>query len=598
MPTVLDGFFAHGRERPHAPCWQFRPIDSPSWRTMTWGEAGRAVGTIARWLRERGVSAGDRVALWSSTRVEWTIWDLAILSVGAVTVPVYQNLPFAQAAFVINEPACRLLIAERPRMAGEPDVVAACARACTALEGVVMIEDHVPSPGILPAWSHAAILNAETSVASADPMAVPPRADQLATIVYTSGTTGTPKGVELTHDNLHAEVEGLRAILPFPHEWIGLMFLPLAHIVARAMQMFQIAHGFIAAYAEGIEKVPENLLTVRPHFFAAVPRLYEKMHERIRAQLTKAPAPKRAFFAWAHTVGAAVSHYRQRHQRVPLRFAVPHAVARLAFLPVKRKLGGRLAYAISGGAPLGKELAKYFHAMGVTILEGYGLTETTAAVTINHPDDFRFGTIGKPLAGVHVRLAEDGEILVKGRTVFRGYYQRPQETRAAFDREGWFCTGDIGEFSRDGFLRITDRKKDLIKTSGGKYIAPQPIETLVKQDPLVGDIVVYGDRQKYLTALITLNREAAVRWAKEYGLAVEDWGALTRHPTLHAAIQAVIDRVNRQLASFETIKRFAVLDHEFSLEGGELTPTLKVKRRVAYDRYQHVLQSMYEETGT
>lgn len=591
MQTVLAAFERHVIGRPDAPCWQYKEPGG-AWRTLTWAEAGARVATAAQWLIERDLKPGDRVALWSATRVEWTVWDLAILSAGAVTVPIYQNLPVAQAAFIINEPQCRFLVLER---AYQPDLPQQIGQQCPQLEGIVLLEGEAITTK-LPVWKNGELLNVARHGApdvAARREAIRP--ETLATIVYTSGTTGTPKGVELTHDNVASEVEGLQQVLAFPAHYVGLMFLPLAHIVARAMQMHQIAQGCVGAYAESIEKMPENLHEVRPHYFAAVPRLYEKMHARVQDQLAAGPAWKRRFFAWALQVGEQAGRCRRLHQTPPLGVRVRLPIARAAFRPLQEKLGGRLVCAISGGAPLAEPLAKFFHAAGVLVIEGYGLTETTAAVTINRLGDFHFGTVGKPLTGVQIRLADDGEILAKGRIVMRGYFQRPEETAAVLDAEGWFRTGDIGDFSRDGFLRITDRKKDLIKTSAGKYIAPQPIEALLKSHPFISDVVVHGDRQKYLTALLTLNREAVDQFAAREGIATGNWREVTQHPKVRAAVQGIVEEKNRQLASFETIKRFTILDHDFSLEEGQLTPTMKVKRQAAYERYRALFEAMYRE---
>lgn len=603
MQTVLDAFFRHVAEQPDAPCWHYKDPVTASWRTCSWREAGRRVTRCAQWLIERGIKPGDRVAIWSATRVEWTTWDLAILAIGAVTVPIYQNLPLTQAAFILNEPQCRYLVLER---AFQPTLLREVERVAPHLEGVVLLEGFGETDK-LPVWKNGELVmlegaNARHGKGSAHAGATEVevrrahlRASQLATLVYTSGTTGTPKGVELTHDNFLAEVEGLADAVPFPQHYVGLMFLPLAHIVARAMQMYQIVNGWVAAYAESLEKVAENLLTVRPHFFVSVPRLYEKVYQRVQDQLAQAPAWKRRFFQWAVRVEEQVARCRRRRQAVPWGLVWRHPIARAVFRPLRARMGGRLVCAISGGAPLAESLAKFFHAAGILILEGYGLSETTAAVTINRVGDLHFGTVGKPLKDVQLRLADDGEILVKGRVVGRGYFQRPEETAAVFDADGWFRTGDIGGFSREGFLRITDRKKDLIKTSGGKYIAPQPIEAMLKSSAYIADIIVHGDRQKYLTALLTLNREPVQQFAAREGIVESEWKGLTQHPKVRALIQQIIDGANQRLASFETIKQFTILDHDFTLEGGELTPTLKVKRQAAYERYKGVFEKMYAQ---
>ncbi|MBI4224624.1 MAG: long-chain fatty acid--CoA ligase, partial [Deltaproteobacteria bacterium] len=388
----------------------------------------------------------------------------------------------------------------------------------------------------------------------------------LATIVYTSGTTGASKGVLLTHRNLLAEVRGLQQVFPFGPDTIGLMCLPLAHVIARAMQFFALAQGCQSAFAESLEKLPQNLKEVRPHFMAAVPRLLEKSHEKVQERLAQtSPLLKKMFF-------------------------FPFLLAR----KVRAGFGGRLKWIISGGAPLSKEIAQFFFQMGILVLEGYGLTETFAAVTINRPDDFRFGTIGKPLEGIRVKINAEGEIGVKGDTVFSGYLGLQGETEKSFDPEGWFLTGDIGEFTPDGFLKITDRKKDIIVTSSGKNIAPQNIEGRLVQSPYIQQAFVYGDRQRFLSALVTLNWTAVEDFAKKEGIAVEAGEALAKNERIFQLIEGEIERINGSLSRFETVKKFAILPDNFSMESGELTPTLKIKRKVVAERYKEILENFYQ----
>ncbi len=571
------------------PCWRFK--DDSGWRTVTWQEMATQVHRLAAWLRVHGLQPGERVALWSSTRWEWSLVDLAVLVAGGVTVPVYHTLPVEQTEVLVREPECRFLFTERPY---HPQFANELAALQLPLRHIVWF-DAVATVGAIAGITLASILSTAWAGESAGEAAWNARDEsQLASIVYTSGTTGTPKGVELTLANFRAEIAGLTQALPFQAGDECLMFLPLAHIVARAVQFFQLCQGCVGVYAESMDRLGQNIQDTRPHFFVGVPRVFEKIQARLLDHLAHQPRWKQRVFAWALEVGKARGKYQQQHRSVPWGIRCKAFFARWIVRPVQARFGGRLRLVISGGAPLGKEVAEFFDALGLTILEGYGLTETTAAVTINRPDDYRFGSVGKPLAGVQVHIAEDGEVMVKSPTIFRGYYQRPQDTDDVISREGWFHTGDIGEFTRDGFLRITDRKKDLIKTSGGKFIAPQPIENALKQSPYISDAVVHGDREKFLTALITLDRPTVERFAEGEGLAIDSWSTIIQHPRVVGLVQRVVDDVNQHLARWETIKRFSILERDFAIENGELTPTLKVRRKITYQRYKKFFDQMYQ----
>lgn len=589
MSTLLEQFHHNVARLGDAPCWQYKDAGG-AWCALSWREVAARVHTLAAWYQVRGIRPGDRVAIMGSTRWEWSLADLAALHVGAVTVPVYHTLPFDQASFIINEPQCRLLVVER---VPATDFKADLQRTCPALEGILAMtgEEGCSRNGGLPVWVLPEILQTPATAPVPGPVR---HANDLISLVYTSGTTGRPKGVELTLGNFTHEVRALHEIFQFHTEHVGLMFLPLAHIVGRVLQFFQLWVGCTGAYAESIEKLGDNIRETRPHFFAAVPRVYEKIQSRLQHQVTQLPPLKQKLFRWAMAVGAQAAACVSARRPVPFVLRLQHAVARKILAPVHTKMGGRLLYVISGGAPLARETAEFFHALGLLILEGYGMTETSGAVAINHPDDFRFGTVGKILDGVEVKIADDGEICLRGPVILRGYYQRPDDNTALFSGDGWFHTGDIGEL-QDGFLRITDRKKDLIKTSGGKYVAPQPIENRLKQSPYISDAILHGDRRRYVTALVTLDPDAVAVFAREHSLPTDRWDTLVRHPKVVELVQAAIDKVNGGLASFETIKQFRILPQQFAMESGELTPTMKVKRAVAYDRYKNLFEQMYQE---
>jgi long-chain acyl-CoA synthetase len=419
----------------------------------------------------------------------------------------------------------------------------------------------------------------------------------VATIVYTSGTTGPPKGVVQSHGNHLATLEAIEAagLMRFSDpEEVDFLFLPLAHSFARAAEYLATYAGSTTVFAQSIDTVASDLRETRPTVMAAVPRIFEKLYARVMAQREAAGLFGRLIFDWAVKVGRNKSRRLQRRDPVPPWVELQVRLADLlVFRRIREALGGRIRFLISGGAPLARDIQEFFHAAGILILEGYGLTETTPILTVNRPDRYKFGTVGLPIEGVTLRLAEDGEILAKGPNVALGYFERPEETAAAWDSEGWFHTGDIGELDEDGFLRITDRKKDLIKTSGGKYVAPQKIENLLKTQPHISQAVVIGDNRKYCVALITLDLEEVSRWAAGVGIAVDDPRELARHPRVVELIDKEVQETNRRLASYESIKSFRILPGDFSQETGELTPSLKVKRKVVSQKYADLIEEMY-----
>ncbi|MGB7970748.1 MAG: long-chain fatty acid--CoA ligase, partial [Candidatus Deferrimicrobiaceae bacterium] len=416
------------------------------------------------------------------------------------------------------------------------------------------------------------------------------------TIIYTSGTTGPPKGVVILHSNVAFDVTATRSVCSFPKGDIMLLFLPLAHVLGRFEHFLSFDAMAVTAFARGVQTVAEDLPAVRPHIMVSVPRLYEKFYAAVLAKVHEEGGLKKRIFLWALSVGREVSIRKQRNEPVTGWLSVKFSLAdRLVFGKIRGRLGGRLRFFVSGGAPLAREIAEFFHAMGILILEGYGLTETPSVVSAQSMDQFKFGTVGKPLPGTEVRIASDGEILIRGPHVFKEYYRNPEATREAIDPEGWFHSGDIGTLDADGFLRITDRKKDIIVTSGGKNVAPQNVENMLKNDKFVSQAFVYGDRMKYLTALITLSGEDIVKWAEQNDIPERDLVLLARNPVVEAMMRSRVDEINRQLATFEQVKKFVLLGADFTQETGELTPTLKVKRKVVIKKYGNLLDALYEK---
>lgn len=584
--SILTQFRRNALRFGDQPCFHFKK--GGRWSVLTWVDAEELVRRYALGFSALGLTKGKRAALLSQTRVEWTLLDLGLLASQAVTVPLYATLSPDQIAYILEDSQAELLIVEN-------------------------LKQWERIRGILKDWKYPVVLiegEGECFISLAQLIELGKKIPvnqyddslrmiqmvETASIIYTSGTTGIPKGSLITHRNIIAEVEGLQEIFPFDSSQIGFLCLPLAHVIARAMQFYQLAQGCQAAYAESIDAIPANLQEVRPHFMAGVPRLFEKSYEKINQRLAQSSSLRKKIFDWGLGVGKTMSESQQKKWKIPWwRYGI-HTLARLlVFRKVRRGFGGRMEVLISGGAPLSKAIAQFFHALGMLIIEGYGLTETFAAIALNRLDDFRFGTVGKPLEGVRLKIAEDGEICAKGDTIFAGYLNKKEETEAAFDKEGWFLTGDIGEFTKDGFLRITDRKKDIIVTAGGKNIAPQAIENLLQQNPYIQQAMIHGDGRKFLSALITLNWEVIEEYAKQQQIAYRSQRDLANDPKIVALVQKEVDKCNQTLSSFENIRKFAILEGTFSVESGELTPTMKVKRKFVGNKYKNILDRFYGE---
>jgi long-chain acyl-CoA synthetase len=568
-----------------------------AWVTVTYRELGEMVREVALGLLALGRQKGDAVALLSASRAEWVQADFAIYSAGGVTVPIYPTYPPELIAYVVNDSGARTLIVEDPTQLAK----ALEARPkMPGLEHLIVIAGYeAPQPPeTVMTWEALRRLGRDKADALRGTLTdrvASVKADDVATIVYTSGTTGPPKGVVQTHANHVASLKSSGQATPVMEGWTHLLFLPLAHSFARLESYLGVYHGLTSAFAENLEKLGDNLRETRPHFICSVPRVFEKVYAKILAGVEAGSPVKRKIFNWAIGVGREVSRHQQRGQPLPTGLNAKRAIAeKLVFSKLHAALGGRLEWAVSGGAPLSRDIAEFFHAAGILILEGYGLTETCPVLTFNRPEKFKFGSVGQALPGVELRIAEDGEILARGANIAtRGYYKQPDATAAVFEPSGWFHTGDIGHLDPDGFLYITDRKKDLIVTAGGMNIAPQNIENLLKADPFISQAMVYGDRRPYPVALITVAPEELQKFAREQGILTTDPGLLAKHPKIVERVARTVEDKNTHLQSYAKIKKFTVLPTDFSQDGGELTPTLKVKRRVVSDKYREVIEELY-----
>ena len=565
------------------------------WLALSSDEFKRAVEETSAGLRALGIEAGDRVAILSENRPEWAIADLASLCAGAVDATVYATLTATQVQYILEDSESRLVFVSSAAQAAK---IAELRERLPRLAHVVSFD--VPAPaGTLPI---ATLREQGRELLAREPDAVRQRAalvqpDDLATLIYTSGTTGDPKGVMLTHGNLlHNILEAEKIFPAVDQSWTALSFLPLCHSFERtAGHNFMLLRGVTIAYAESVEKVPENMQEVRPHIMCSVPRLYEKMYARVNEKVAADPPLRQKIFRWAIGVGREIfAHTLAGSRPGPLLKAKFALADRLVFSKIKERTGGRLQLFISGGAPLAREIAEFFGAAGMLVCEGYGLSETSPVITCNRPGAVRPGSVGLPLAQVEVKIAEDGEILTRGPHVMKGYFKKPEATAEAIEPDGFFHTGDVGYLDPDGFLVITDRKKDIIVTSGGKNIAPQPIENRLKTNKFFGEVVMIGNKRNFASALVVPNFEQLEPWARAQGLPAGSREELVARPEVAAHYMGLLNAMTADLAQFEKIKKIALLTKEFSQDSGELTPTLKVKRRVVEERYKARIDAMYQ----
>jgi long-chain acyl-CoA synthetase len=568
---------------------------SGDWFALSYRELADRVQDLSLGLAELGIQPGDRVAILSENRPEWAIADYACLTARCTDVPIYPTLPSKQAEHNLRDSgAAAVFVSSRLQM----EKVLAARERLPGLRHVIAFDEDARGPGVLGLDQvYACGRSARSRRASwqADALTVGP--DDLATLIYTSGTTGEMKGVMLTHGNIASNVTTCCSLFTFGQDDECLSFLPLSHIFERMFGHYSMFHsGVVINYAENVDTVAADMQRWRPTLMASVPRLYEKIYGRVLEQVRAGSRLRQEIFFWSKSVGEISVERRLAGQRLSPALAIRRWLAdRLVFSKLRARTGGRIRFFISGGAPLSADIAKFFHAAGMPILEGYGLTETSPVIAVNTFQSTKLGTVGLPIPGVEVKIAPDGEVLTRGPNVMAGYYGKPEATADALDPERWFHTGDIGLVDEEGFLRITDRKKDIIVTAGGKNIAPQPIENLVKTSKFVSNAVMLGDRRRFPIMLIVPNLQPLAAWAAQQGIRAEDAATLLVIPEVQHKMEREVRTTLRDLASFEVPKKLLLLPTDFSVETGELTPTLKIKRRVVEQRHREAIEALYAE---
>ncbi len=590
ISTINDLFLrVAAAANPRAILWQ---DEFGLWQPISSNQIYQRVRALAAALQRNGAKKGDRIGLISENRWEWAISDFAVLAIGAADVPIYPTLTGEQIAELFRDAGCRIAIVSTRQQYEKLSAV----RAQTGLENIIVMDSPPPSGaiGLSELLAGCDDLDAQRDpvfdalVRSADPR-------EIATLIYTSGTTGEPKGVVLTHGNFAANQNITAVDFGFSPKDVCISFLPLSHVTARALDYVMYNAGAQVAYCSQFDKLPQAMREVRPTVIVGVPRVYEKIRQAVEQKSAASPI-KKHILAWAIRVGSGHAD-TVYHGRKPssLRWKLAN---KLVYSKVGEAFGGRVRVFVSGGAPLGIDTAKWFASAGVALREGYGLTETSPVIALNTPLRQRMGSTGMPLSNIELKLAEDGELLVRGPSIFSGYWKKPAATAECFDSEGWFRTGDIAHIDADGFLYITDRKKEMLKTSGGKLVAPQPIENKLKNSFLVAQAALVGDRHKFICALISPNFAALEGWATNHGISVESRAELVTDPSVVALYAEIVREVNGTLANFETLKRFRIVAEEWTQESGELTPSMKLKRRVLTAQYATVIAELYADEAT
>ena len=564
---------------------QYQPISTE--------EFARRVRNISSGLKTLGLNKGDKLVILSENRPEWVMVDVATVCSSGVVVPVYTNLTPDQIRYIINDSQARFLVCSNLKLWQK---IASIRPELSLVEKFILIEG--PAPAGVMSLEEVEKSGEEYNLSHPDDfdrMALSILPDDLATIIYTSGTTGVPKGAMLSHHNLVNNIETLHTLVDFNSGDRALSFLPLSHVLERMCTHAWLYVGACIAYAESLDTVADNLMEVRPTIMVGVPRFFDKFYAAVIDSVLASPNLQRKIFFWALEVGRKYVQLKLNHRQLPawLKFRYQLA-ARLVFSKIVERTGGRVRFFVSGGAPLSKEIAEFFYALGILVIEGYGLTETSPVISLNTLTDFKFGTVGKILPVEEVKFAPDGEILVRGPNVMKGYFNKEAETKEAFE-EGWFKTGDVGYLDQEGFLVITDRKKDIIVTSGGKNVAPQPIENALAASPYIANAVVVGDRRKFVSALIVPDFEKLKKYAAENDITFSSDKELVEKPEIYEFFMKETNRLTPHLASYEKIKKIIIIDRDFEIEAGEMTPTLKVRRKVVEEKYKPLIDRLYAD---
>ncbi len=567
------------------------------WNDISWNQVKTIVEQVGLGLVDLGVQQKDNVCLLSENRPEWAHADLGIISAGGVNVPIYATNTPQQVEYIINDAQAKFIFVSSKL---QLDKVMKIRGNVPNLKKVIMLDalDANPAPGFVMTLDELKKMGKpekDKKILESRHQAIQP--DDIITIIYTSGTTGDPKGAMITHKNILSNCEDIATYVPLNDTFVALSFLPLSHVFERTAGYYgMMFYGATIAYAESIDKIVDNMAEVRPLIMVSVPRVYEKMYAKIIEGVEAGSPSKKKIFYWAVATGKQTIPYRLGGKALPIGLSIKYALAKkLVFSKIKAILGGRLLFFVSGGAPLSKELGEFFFAADVAIIEGYGLTETSPILTVNPYGKMKFGTAGKPIPNCEIKIAPDGEILARGPMIMKGYFKKPEATAEAIEKDGYFHTGDIGFLDNEGYLHITDRKKDLIVTAGGKNIAPQPIENSLKMNRYIEQVAMIGDKKPYCVALVVPKFDAIESYAKQNNIVYKNRKELVEHPRIIEIIQNAIDSVNASLAKYETIKKIRILPNEFTQETGELTPTLKVKRRVIMEKYKDLIEELYAQ---
>lgn len=568
-----------------------------TWLDISWNQMKEAAELIGFGLVELGLKQKDTICLLSENRPEWAHADLGIISAGGVNVPIYATNTPQQVQYIINDAEAQYILVSNKLQLEKIMKI----RANTPKLKKVIILDQIdtnPAPGFVITLDELKKMGntpKDKGILETRYQATQP--DDLITIIYTSGTTGDPKGAMLTHKNMLSNCEDIATYVPINDTFIVLSFLPLSHVFERTAGYYaMLFYGATIAYAESIDKIVDNMAEIKPYAMVSVPRVYEKMYGKIIEGAEAGSPTKKKIFYWALDTGKQTMPYKLAGKPLPMGLKMKYAIAKkLVFSKIKTILGGRLLFFVSGGAPLSKELGEFFYAADVTIIEGYGLTETSPVLTVNPYGKMKFGTAGKPIPNCEIKIAPDGEILARGPMIMKGYFKKPEATAEVIEKDGYFHTGDIGFLDNEGYLHITDRKKDLIVTAGGKNIAPQPIENMLKMNRYVEQVAMIGDKKPYCVALVVPKFDAIEAYARQNNIVYKNRKELVEHPRIIELVQNAVDATNATLAKYETIKKIKVLAGEFTQETGELTPTLKVKRRVVMEKYKDIIEELYAQ---